>query len=290
VRPGLMTVRPHSRLFMASSPLGESGVLYETYKRYYGEDDARCLVWRAPSLMMNPTLSAEEIAAEIAKDPVKKGAEYNATFIPNGEGWLPREVIAGAIVRGRWELAPAKWRYLGFTDPSGGVSDSYTLTIAHNENGRAVVDCVREVKPPFSAEQVTAEFAATLQSYGLNSVRGDRYGGVWVQEAFRKHGIRYEVSEKTASDLYKEAIPLFTSGRVELVDIARLEDQLVSLERRVSWSGRDQVSHPIGGHDDVANAVCGALVMTAGAGLETWSRYAGRIGQYRLEVLSNAVA
>jgi hypothetical protein len=37
--------------------------------------------------------------------------------------------------------------------------------------------------------------------------------------------------------------------------------QFVQLERRTSRAGRDTVDHAPGGHDDVANAVAGALVM-----------------------------
>ncbi len=57
------------------------------------------------------------------------------------------------------------------------------------------------------------------------------------------------------------------SGRVLLLDIPRLEAQLIALERRTTRVGRDLVDHPPGGHDDVANAAAGALVtaMLAGA-------------------------
>ena len=40
-------------------------------------------------------------------------------------------------------------QYVGFADPSGGSADSMTLAIAHAEGERAVLDAVREVKPPF---------------------------------------------------------------------------------------------------------------------------------------------
>jgi hypothetical protein len=52
---------------------------------------------------------------------------------------------------------------------------------------------------------------------------------------------------------------------VELLDLPRLTAQLVGLERRVSRGGRDSIDHLPGGHDDVVNAVAGALV-AAGEG------------------------
>jgi hypothetical protein len=38
--------------------------------------------------------------------------------------------------------------------------------------------------------------------------------------------------------------------------------QLVSLERTVVRGGKDKIDHPSGMHDDIANAVAGALVLT----------------------------
>ncbi|TMA58326.1 MAG: hypothetical protein E6J75_05625, partial [Deltaproteobacteria bacterium] len=55
------------------------------------------------------------------------------------------------------------------------------------------------------------------------------------------------------------------SGRVELLDHPRLVAQLCGLERRTAWGGRDSIDHGPGGHDDVANAVAGALVAVAEA-------------------------
>ena len=61
------------------------------------------------------------------------------------------------------------------------------------------------------------------------------------------------------------ALPLINSGRVELLDHPRLVAQLCGLERRTAWGGRDSIDHGPGGHDDVANAVAGALVAVAEA-------------------------
>ena len=55
---------------------------------------------------------------------------------------------------------------------------------------------MREVRPPFSPEAVVAEFAATLRSYRVTKVSGDRYTREWPREQFRKFGITYEVAAK----------------------------------------------------------------------------------------------
>jgi hypothetical protein len=125
----------------------------------------------------------------------------------------------------------------------------------------AVLDAVRECRPPFSPEAVTAEFAVLLKTYSVREVVGDRYAGEWPAERFREHGITYKPSERTKSDIYRDTLPLLNSGRIELLDIPRLTSQLCSLERRTARGGRDSIDHPPGGHDDVANAAAGALLL-----------------------------
>jgi hypothetical protein len=50
---------------------------------------------------------------------------------------------------------------------------------------------------------------------------------------------------------------------VELLDNQRLIGQFCNLERRSRTGGKDSVDHPVGLHDDVANAVAGACVLNA---------------------------
>ena len=160
------------------------------------------------------------------------------------ESFVAREALDAVVVPGRRELPPVSGHdYVAFVDPSGGSADSMTLAVAHRENAAAVLDAVREAPPPFSPEAVVEEFARLLHSYGVTSVMGDRYGGEWPRERFRRHGIYYEVAERTKSELYRELLPLVNSGRVELLDHPRLVTQLGSLERRTTRGGRDGIDH-----------------------------------------------
>jgi hypothetical protein len=107
---------------------------------------------------------------------------------------------------------------------------------------------------------VALEFSQTVKRYGIASVTGDRYGGEWPVEQFRKQGIEYQTAELTRSELYLELLPMVNSGAVELLDNTRLLAQLAGLERRVGRSGKDSVDHRPGGFDDVANSAAGALI------------------------------
>lgn len=266
LRPALLNL-PGSCLVCSSTPYAARGELFTAHERAFGRDELDdVLVWQADSRTMNPTLDAATIAAAYEADPVAAASEYGAEFRRDVAGFVEAAAVQGVTVPGRLELPPAEGAgYVAFCDPSGGSQDSFTLAIAHAADGRAVLDVVRERRPPFSPEDVVADYAATLTSYRVTEVTGDRYAGEWPRERFQVHGIRYVPSARVKSDLYRELLPAVNAARCELLDVPRLAAQLVGLERRVARGGKDSVDHAPGGHDDVANAVAGALVL-AGAG------------------------
>ena len=266
IRPGLATI-PSAVLLLASSPYRKRGVLWQAFARHFGKHGARVLVWQAPSLTMNPALDPAIVAEATEDDPDAAAAEYGAEFRNDLADFVPRSVVDAATVPGRFELPPLPgFAYLAFIDPSGGTgSDSMTLAISHADGDRAILDVLREVRPPFSPEAVTQDFAMLLKAYDVSRVRGDRYGGDWPPERFRAHGIEYELADRPKSDIYRDFLPVLNSGRAELLDVKRLASQLAGLERRTARSGRDSIDHPAGGHDDVANVAAGALLMAAAA-------------------------
>jgi hypothetical protein len=264
IRPGMATI-PGAMLLCASSPHARRGALWEAYRKHFGKDGDPVLVWQASTRAMNPSVPQAYIDSHMAEDPARAQAEYYAQFRTDVETFISREVVDAAIVPGRHELPCIEGvRYIGFTDPSGGSADSMTLAICHVEtdaagNKRAVTDLIREVKPPFSPDVVVTDFARLLKAYGIHTVWGDRYGGVWPRERFGVHGINYEIPNKSASDFYCELLPVLNSRHAELLDHARLVTQLCQLERHAG-SVKDNIKHPPGGHDDIVNAVAGAIV------------------------------
>jgi len=223
------------------------------------------LVWRGTTLEMNPSLDPAIVAEAYEDDPESAAAEYGAEFREGVSDFVPREVVRDCTVQGRGELLPQPGAgYVAFVDPSGGSADSMTLAIAHQESGVAVLDALREWRPPFSPEAVVADFAALLRKYRIGRVVGDRYAGEWPRERFAAHRIEYRVSEHTKGEIYRDVLPLLNGRRAELLDVPRLASQLCALERRTARGGRDSIDHPPGGHDDVANAAAGALLL-AGA-------------------------
>jgi hypothetical protein len=185
--------------------------------------------------------------------------------------FLDRQLIEAAIERGIAARPPRPGICAAFVDPSGGRGDSFTAAVGHAEGSTLIVDALYEKRAPFDSEATIAEVADLLDGYGVTIARGDDL----TVAAFRRCGIAYRSlrlgdadghhGKLSRSEIYLNAIGLFTAGRVRLPDNPRLVHQLISLERRASRSsGHDAVDHPAGGHDDLANACCGCLVALAG--------------------------
>ena len=131
-----------------------------------------------------------------------------------------------------------------------------------------------------------------MKSYGVSRAQSDKWGGDFPIEEFAVHLIRVEASAKPKSDLYIDALPMLNSGKCRLLDNSRLVLQLCGLERRTARGGRDSIDHAPGMHDDVANAVAGALILAAAKtqmkitdAILEWSRNPAPVMQPELHTL-----
>ena len=277
MRPGLARV-PGSVLWVISSPHVTRGALYESNKKYFGNDESdHVLFWKASTKEMNPTFDEAEIERAFSEDSSSARVEYDSEFRKEAETFISAEALDAVIETDRKMLPPSKnTSYLAFIDTAGGAGgDSSTLAIGHveqHEDGETpptfVLDAVVERRPPFAPSETLKDFAKILREYGVSKVIGDRYAGAFPAEALAKSGITFEATEYSKSSLYKNVLPLITSGRVELLDKPRLRNQAINLERR-SKGGRESIDHTRGAHDDVINAVAGVLVYLANKGVKT---------------------
>lgn len=263
IKPAMATI-PSAMLLCASSPYARRGALFEAWRKHYGKDGDSVLVWQAQTRDMNPSVPQAFIDQHMEDDPARAAAEYLAQFRFDLEALVQREAVEACVSPHVFERPPVTSgaiTYQAFCDPSGGSRDSMTLCIAHGEDNGVIVDAIRETRPPFSPEVVASEFAALCKSYCCYTVHGDRYGGEWPREQFKKYGVSYELTDKTKSALYTELVPLINSRRIDLLDHSRTVNQLVSLERHTARSGRDSIDHPPNAHDDCVNAVAGAAAL-----------------------------
>jgi hypothetical protein len=277
IKPSMATMMPGALLIGISSAHARRGLLWRKFSEAYGRP-GNILVAKAPTWVMNPTIprDGEVISDAFKGDPQWAAAEYGSEFRTDVQALVTREAVEACIASGIRERPPNRQhRYFGFVDPSGGSADSMTLAIAHAEGDRqqktAILDLVREVRPPFSPEQVCEEFAEVLRRYRITKVVGDNYAGEWPKEQFRKRAINYERSERAKSGLYLDLLPLINSRAVDLLDDDVLRRQLLGLERTVTKGGADKIDHAKYERDDLVNSAAGCLTLAAAARASTTS-------------------
>lgn len=184
----------------------------------------------------------------------------NLSGMPQGAAFdlvkVMDSIIEGLTVISRQEDI---W-YTAFTDISGGSRDDGAFALAHYDKTRKkyVLDLVvtQTGKPPFNPRKAVEKFAKICKVYGVSKVIGDSYGGLTFRQDFESHGINYIVCKKTKSELYEDLEPKINAGEVELLDIPKLQEQILGLTVRGT-----KIDHVPGEHDDVINAAAGAIVM-----------------------------
>jgi hypothetical protein len=281
VRPAMLQFEGRAMLLAASSPYRRTGPMWQAFCQHFGKPSP-VLIWKAPTTTMNPAAPTGEIERAYAEDAEKAASEYGAEFRRDIAPFVDREAVEACVAVGRRELPPVSGTvYAGFSDVSAGANDSFVSAVSHvDAEGRAILDAVIETRAPFNPEEVTATHAELYRRYGVDRIEGDAFAGEWPREQFRKRGIVYEVSKRSKSLLYIDVLPAINAGKVELLDNAILINQFAALERKTSRAGRDIIDHPIGGRDDVCNAVAGALLLaldraapalwSAGTNLPEW--------------------
>jgi phage terminase large subunit-like protein len=184
----------------------------------------------------------------------------NMPGAPDGAAFNADNVIS-AIVAGRKRLDPEEGRaYRAFVDMSGGSLDDAALGVSHYdpESQRTILDSVMSQAggTPFNPRDAVRKFVSELGRYGLSKVTGDAYAGQTFRRDFEDAGIVYEVSRRTKAEIYDEFEPRLNAGEIELLDMPKLTEQLLTLVIR-----GNKIDHQPGDHDDWANAACGACVL-----------------------------
>lgn len=234
--------------------------------------------------------------AEVGRPEKSAAIEFRTDV----ETYMPIELIEAITDHDQVTDRPPQLgvQYVAFVDPSGGSGDAMTLAIAHYDqrHGKSILDALRETPAPFDPDTVAREHCALLKTYRVHQVTGDAYAGEWPRSAYQRGGhaqdcpqqhdhratcscagepwraeqrekqpaggpwrVGYDVSEFDRSELYSRFLPLARAGRVVLLRHQALLLQLQRLERKV-YRQREIIDHPAGNHDDIANAVAGALV------------------------------
>jgi hypothetical protein len=179
-------------LGIGSSRYGAAGEFYSLDRRNYGRDTS-LLVYARSAPQFNSLLTADYLETLRAHDPEAARSEIDGDF--RGGGFTTFLHINGLhACQADWrELVPRPGvKYRAHFDASSGKHDPPALAVASTEGDRTVVSCVRAwaTGAEHNTDIVIGEAAALLTSYGLREVTGDRYAVGYVEQAFRRHGIR----------------------------------------------------------------------------------------------------
>ncbi len=218
-----------------------------------------------PEAKANPSMgswgvNSDYLSAQRARLPWHhfRRLHLNEPGTPSGAFFSPDKVL-DCIIPGRTGLPWVEnTRYAAFVDMSGGSSDEAALAIAHWDETRkvAVLDLVatQAGRPPFNPRAAVRKFSAICKQYHISNVTGDKFAGDVFVHDFAEHGIGYQPSTLTKSQLYEALEPHINAREAELLDLPKLQEQLLGLVTRGV-----KIDHLPGEYDDIVNAAAGAL-------------------------------
>lgn len=257
------SLKEGAKLIGVSTPYAKFGYFYEIYDEYFGKKGSEIMVWQASTLYMNPSYSQRKIRKAKKKSLTSAATEYDAVFREDVSSYLTEIEIDALTETGIKERLPKEgYRYYCFVDVSGARSDSFTFAISHIEEEKIVIDVAYEKIPKYDIDQQIGICSDYMRKFKISQVVGDRYGGEFPIQGFKKQGMQYIQSDLVKSDLYLEFQIICNLQNVILLDNDRTKRQFMILERKAGKSGKDSVEKPRNTHDDIANAISGVAVMT----------------------------
>lgn len=265
VRPAMATF-PYGKLLLVSSPYTMTGALWDVWQRR--DSDADTLVWRAPTRLMNPTVSPRFLAKEQARDPENFRREYLAEFTDAVSSFLSGDEVNACVVAGRTEL-PAdtdKCYYVAAVDAAY-KGDRFTMCIAHRDHDRDVVVIDRlcgwqgtREQPLRLGTDLMPQIKALAEAYGIYQIHGDQFGAEPLKAIFEQHYLSYVERTFTSgskADIYATLRTLISDRKIELLDHEPSLRELRGLELEMLPGGAMKIGHP--GHgkarDDFADVI-----------------------------------
>ena len=200
-----------------STPMTNTGLLWEKFNKHYGLPDFEVLVVKATSLQNSSTRSQmPRPSMRRSRQTQPSRSEYLCEWRDSITNFITSEVIDAAILKGKTVLAP---RMALPTSPLLTCPEVFTTAIRSRS---ATKRPTGPASLPALADEVARhrgsrpEFSAVLKSYNnLTTVTGDRYGQAWVQDAFQRYGITLRHSQYDRSALYPIG-PALTSGQAKI--------------------------------------------------------------------------
>jgi hypothetical protein len=256
-----MATFPDAKLIKISTPYRKEGILWNDFQE---RNNRRHVVWHASTQEMNPTIPMdvfEDAKQHDGEEYYRR--EYLAQFTDSIAGWMPRELLDRAIVRGQKEFPPVRGgTYVAAVDPAFMRSDFAFAILHRSDSGHITVVYARRWmgtrEVPVDPEEVTREIGEALQRYGINTLVGDQHCYPVLRKYFDKLGITYRefsFGTHTRASIFGNLGQLLGQQKITFVEEPELSRQLRSLERINLPNGNTDIRPPRSSKDDMATAV-----------------------------------
>lgn len=258
------------QIVIASSPWGQSGLLWDLYRDNFGSPLSAVVV-KAPSLLMHPT-EAMRVAYEnmMRVDPDNAMREFDSQFMSSSaERFFPETTILRCLgpesdaISVPGDVATGE-RVLFGADFGFAVDSSALVGFA--ERARLTPVSLLELKPepgmPLVPSKVVDTFAEEIKRCGARLVTADDWYRQTIEEHLGAHRLALVPAPRPPAAAFIVARSLMSQGRVILPNNPRLLAQLRRVRSTVKPGGVVSVHQPRvkeGGHGDIVSAMVCAL-------------------------------
>jgi hypothetical protein len=284
--PSTLQFGEHARVIVSSTPFGQDGLFASLYQQAASGELRDARAHHATTADANPTIGADVLAVEEARDPDGFKSEYLAAFVGGGMSYLDPDRIADAVTLPS-ELAPEQGvGWVAGLDPAFS-SDPFGLALVAHEKiearwegvqtPRLVVGHVRSWKPgkrkPLTFEHrranedaVLAEVADVCVQYGARVVT-DQYAAAPIVDYLRRRGLIVRTVPMTAtskSEVFAALRARLNTGTLDLYEHGDLLAELRRLRTKFTAGQASVVNPRVGGsHGDLAQALALAVAEQA---------------------------
>lgn len=277
-----------ARVLLISTPWGTDGLFAREFHRAQSGELAGAIARQASTAQMNPTITAEFLAAEEARDPESFQGEYMAAFLQSGAAYLDFDRFEMADHAGLPPEAGTGW--IAGLDPAFAGSDPFGVAVVGRsveDRNRLVLGHVAGLKPRRSYSQeersaVTEELlehvSDVCRRYNARAV-SDQYLAKIVADRLSRDGVtvrQHSMTSSTKTAIFSELRARLYGGTLEIFDDPQLVAELRRLRTKFTAGSAAIVNPRVGGsHGDMAQALALA-VFEHRYGISTGSPRTGR--------------
>lgn len=281
-----------ARVIVSSTPYGMNGLFYDTWMRAQKGEIAGAVAQHATTAQVNPTISAEFLAAEEARDPESFRAEYLAEFTSSGDSFLDFDRIdtTGAPTAGPKDARG----WVAGLDPAFSKDPFAVALVGRAEDGRLLCGPVKAFQAAGEFAGPVDDVAALAKEYQAGCVIDQFCSAPTADRLRNAHGLQVKVhtmSATTKTAIFQELKARLYDGSLLLPDNPGLVAELRRLRTKYA-AGQAAVLTPRVGnsHCDMAQALALAVYEMPGATAHVGSFLAGPSRPSPTEVMRPGLA